>query len=140
MTPPARRDHSDHVVWCQPTDGGAPFPVYVFGGDTDMATDGWVALTSMDRPEIVRTTLTDEEYRAYDSGGDACARRINTLLDREDLYYAEFLRYERGAAPGGDHAVYRRPGDPDTEGAATRRVTVRDSVREGGTVLDLPGP
>lgn len=57
----------DTILWLKSQTTGKRFPVVVFSADTDMVTEGWVALTSIERPEIVVTQMTAEEYQ---SGGE----------------------------------------------------------------------
>jgi len=68
---------------------GRYFHTVEFSGDTDMATAGWVSLTSMEKTEIVVTTMTAEEYQGSADGSDTGylmnERRMNAVLKRSDL-------------------------------------------------------
>lgn len=48
----------DTIVWLQSDTSAEQFPIVEFSADTDMATLGWVSLTSTDQPEIVVTQVT----------------------------------------------------------------------------------
>ncbi len=65
------------------------FHTVLFSADTDMATSGWISLTSIEKPEIVVTTMTDEEYQGSADGGETGylmnERRMNSFLERSDL-------------------------------------------------------
>ena len=47
----------DTILWLQSQATSKRFPIVQFSGDTDMVTQGWVSLTSIERPEIVVTRL-----------------------------------------------------------------------------------
>ncbi|WP_293266081.1 hypothetical protein [Oryzomicrobium sp.] len=64
------------------------FPTVQFSGDTDMVTDGWLSLTSVNQLEIVITQATADEYRAIAQDNDGYLKvehRINAALGRIDL-------------------------------------------------------
>jgi hypothetical protein len=60
-----------------------------------MATQGWVALTSVEKNEVVVTQLTAEEFRATardTSGYLQAEKRINAELGGDDLRCPWFVR------------------------------------------------
>lgn len=78
----------DAILWLQSEATGRRFPVAQFSGDTDMTTDGWLSLTSINCNEIVVALMTAEEYWATAKGTAAYSeveRRINASLQRDDL-------------------------------------------------------
>ncbi|WP_175821932.1 hypothetical protein [Burkholderia sp. BCC0419] len=78
----------DAIVWLQSNISAKQFPIVEFSADTDMATMGWVSLTSTDRPEIVVTQVTADEFHAIAEGTDgylAVEHRVNAALKRSDL-------------------------------------------------------
>jgi hypothetical protein len=92
----------DTILWLKSQTTGKRFPVVVFSADTDMVTEGWVALTSIERPEIVVTQMTAEEYQ---SGGEPSGylqveTRVNGVLGRSDLKCSWLVRVEETGPSG----------------------------------------
>ncbi len=83
-----------YVIWLKSRRTGRLFPSIVFSGDTDMATEGFIALTSTERVEIVVTEMTGPEWNDQENGDKACARRVNQALGRTDLRAVRLLRAE----------------------------------------------
>lgn len=78
----------DTVLWLESQTTSRHFPVALFSADTDMATDGWLSLTSIDQPFIVITRATQDEHFRVPQSTDGylrAERRINTALGRTDL-------------------------------------------------------
>ncbi len=78
----------DSILWLKSEKTGKPFPVVQFSADTDMATTGWVSLTSPLHHDLVVTTLTADEFNKTlkDSSGYLLLEaRVNTILNRKDL-------------------------------------------------------
>jgi hypothetical protein len=87
----------DTILWLQAGPSGTRFPTVQFSADTDMATAGWVALTSLSRHEIVVTQMTAEEFRST-TGFVDLENRVNALLGRDDLRFPALVGSE-GQAP-----------------------------------------
>lgn len=67
---------------------GKKFPTVQFSADTDVATAGWVSLTSRVNHDLVVTTMTDDEFNqaTKDAGGYLMLEeRVNHALKRTDL-------------------------------------------------------
>jgi hypothetical protein len=78
----------DAILWLRSKKTGKTFPVVQFSADTDMATAGWISLTSPVHHDLVVTTLTDDEFNKTleDSGGFLLLEeRVNKILNRTDL-------------------------------------------------------
>ena len=93
----------DTILWLKSESTGKEFPVVLFSADTDMATAGWVALTSVEKYEVVVTELTVEEYRATANGSSGylqVEKRINAALGRADLKCPWFARAEESGFSG----------------------------------------
>ncbi|RXS95035.1 hypothetical protein [Silvibacterium dinghuense] len=85
------------------------FPSFEFSGDTDMATDGFVAATSMDTDAVALGVATVEEYRAgYSSGQHLFAARVRQKLDL-NMVAIDFVRYEdhRPSSPGRSFQLFQ---------------------------------
>lgn len=79
----------------------AGFPTFVFSGDTDMATDGLVAVTAVDTGALVLGAATDEEYRAgYLVSRRLLAERVSRELDHF-MVAVDVARYEPHASQAG---------------------------------------
>ncbi|MDB5987172.1 MAG: hypothetical protein JWR16_2225 [Nevskia sp.] len=108
----------DTILWLKSESTGKQFPAVLFSADTDMVTAGWVALTSLEKQEIVVTELTPDEYRATANGSSGylqVEKRINAALGRADLKCPWFVRAE-GSGPSGKglsfqefRKIYRPP-------------------------------
>ena len=108
---------------------GRRFQSAMFSGDTDMVTDGWIALSSIDRREIVITMVTSEEHQAPD-GFSQCETRVNAELGRADLRAVWLTRaeargdlYYRDIFVGGDDA------------RLVSKMSVREFEQSGGKIL-----
>ena len=101
----------DTIVWLQSDTSAEQFPIVEFSADTDMATLGWVSLTSTDQPEIVVTQVTAEEFRAIAKGTDgylAVEHRVNAALKRLDLKCSWLVRVDDGPnVAGGSFQMFR---------------------------------
>lgn len=129
------------------------FPIVEFSADTDMATLGWVSLTSTDRPEIVVTQVTAEEFRAIADGTDgypAVEHRVNAALKRSDLKCSWLARVEEVTPSVKEFSVqefrkaYRRPKmsfrdilHGDSLAQEVSRTTRSEFERNGGKVIIL---
>ncbi|WP_325088251.1 hypothetical protein [Burkholderia contaminans] len=143
----------DTIVWLQSNTSAEQFPIVEFSADTDMATMGWVSLTSTDRPEIVVTQVTAEEFRAIADGTDGylvVERRVNAALKRSDLKCSWLARVEEvGSSDAGGafqvfQEVYRAPKVPfrdilhsDSVAQEVSRTTRSEFERNGGKVIVL---
>lgn len=78
----------DSILWLKSQTTGKQFPVVQFSADTDVATAGWVSLTSPINHDLVVTTMTDDEFNKSidDSSGYLLLEaRVNKAFDRTDL-------------------------------------------------------
>ena len=119
----------------------------MFSGDTDMVTDGWVSLTSIDRPEIVITEVTSDEHNVPD-GLLRCEGRINSELARSDLRIVwlsrvvdrttsqpgmSFQEFQRAYIP--PQCFYRDIFDPHGEATVIREESLDSFRSSGGRVI-----
>lgn len=72
----------DDIYWYYSPKERRAYPIYIFGGDTDMATEGKVSLTSLERNEVVLTLLAESEGPL---DYDLIEARVNARLGRKDL-------------------------------------------------------
>lgn len=94
-----------------------------------MATDGWVSLTSIDRTEIVITTVTAEEHQTGD-GLIRCESRINSDMARSDLR----LVWVERAGNRGD-LYYRDIYTPKGDAELVSKMSVEEFQRSGGKMI-----
>lgn len=87
------------ILWCRSLSTGREFPVAQLSADTDTATNDLVSLTSTEKPEILVTTLTANEYKSGNEGLLNCEARINKELGRSDLRVAFLVRTEEMSPP-----------------------------------------
>ncbi|WP_107313130.1 hypothetical protein [Burkholderia metallica] len=143
----------DTIVWLQSNASAEQFPIVEFSADTDMATMGWVSLTSTDRPEIVVTQVTAEEFRAIADGTDgylAVEHRVNATLRRSDLKCSWLARVEEvGSSDAGRsfqmfREAYRPPKvlfrdilHSDSLAQEVSRTTRSEFEHNGGKVIVL---
>ncbi|WP_175049374.1 hypothetical protein [Paraburkholderia sediminicola] len=143
----------DTIVWLQSNTSAKQFPIVEFSADTDMATLGWVSLTSTDRPEIVVTQVTGEEFRAIADGTDgymAVEHRVNAALKRSDFKCSWLARVEEVTPSGKGFSFqvfregYRRPRMSfrdilhcDSLAQEVSRTTRSEFERNGGKVINL---
>ncbi|KAG8152818.1 hypothetical protein [Burkholderia catarinensis] len=143
----------DTILWLQSNTSAKQFPIVEFCADTDMATLGWVSLTSTDRPEIVVTQVTAEEFRAIANGPDgylAVERRVNAALKRSDLKCSWLARVEevtptaKGLSFQEFRKAYQPPKlsfrdilHPDSLAREVSRTTRSEFERNGGKVVIL---
>ena len=143
------------ILWLRSEKTGKKFPVVQFSADTDMATNGWVSLTSGVNHDLVVTTLTDAEFNktSEDSSGYLLLEaRVNKILNRTDLLSSwvaavvepsydvdittlSFQQFRRIA----EQPQLRYRDIYSAEGLATieAEVSRRDFEREGGKLLVL---
>jgi len=136
------------ILWCRSSQTGKEFPIVQFSGDTDMATDGLVSLTSTSKPEVFVTTVTAEEYNADKKGTLKCEERVNRELSRIDLRVNFHVRIESASPPTGTSfqefrklfkppmLFYRDIFSESGEAAVVKEETV-DSFRSSGGVLHV---
>ncbi|WP_412025758.1 hypothetical protein [Burkholderia cepacia] len=143
----------DTIVWLQSNTSAKQFPIVQFTADTDMATLGWVSLTSTERPEIVVVQVTAEEFRAIADGTDgylAVEHRVNAALKRSDLKCSWLARVEEVTPSVKDSSfqafreAYRRPKvsfrdilHRDSLAQEVSRTTRAEFERNGGKVIIL---
>lgn len=141
----------DEILWLESEATRKRFPVAQFSGDTDMATDGWVSLTSICCNEIVVTLMTAEEYSATAQDAEAYSEvehRINTSLRRDDLRVAwmhqvtdqnrglaghsfqDFCRASRSAS-----ILYRDIFSPGALAKVVARVSLSEFESSGGRLV-----
>jgi hypothetical protein len=108
---------------------GRYFSSVIFSGDTDMETDGWVALTSIDRPEVVITEVSQDEHQAAD-GLLRCEQRVNSALARSDLRVVWFKRAgNRSETPR--RLFYRDIFDSEGDAELLSEISIEDFERSG---------
>ena len=135
------------ISWLRSLETGREFPLLVFRGDVDFATSGLASLTSVDYPEVVAISLTDEEFNSNDNS--ACEKRVNSELSRDDLRMTRFLRsVDTFKAPAGisfqEYAKLATPPRlfysdiliPNGEAEFVRDESLDDFVNGGGIILD----
>lgn len=143
------------ILWLTSESTGKRFPIARFSGDTDMATTGWVSLTSVANHDVVVTTMTDAELRdtmTDCSGYLRLEARVNALLARTDLVccwltavveptydvdvatlsFQDFRKLHK--AP---QLFYRDIYRPDSRASVEREVSRRAFERQGGKVLSI---
>lgn len=137
----------DTIVWLA-NPAGKLFPIVRFTGDTDMVTEGWVSLTSTERPEVVVTQATAEEWNSLEStGASQIEARINRQLGRNDLRYVRLMRVEDQGNPKGvsfqefrkaykpPKLLYQDIYSPTSQASEVSQTTRADFERGGGKVL-----
>lgn len=78
----------DSILWLKSEKTGKKFPAVQFSADTDMATTGWVSLTSPINHDLVVATMTDDEFNHATEGSSGyllLEARVNMALERTDL-------------------------------------------------------
>lgn len=78
----------DSILWLKSEKTGKKFPVVQFSADTDMATTGWVSLTSPIKHDLVVTRMTGDEFsKTVEDSNDyrPLEARVNVALNRTDL-------------------------------------------------------
>jgi hypothetical protein len=108
---------------------GRHFYSVVFSGDTDMVTDSWISLPSIEYREIIVTTVTPEEHQAA-NGFLRCERRVNTELRRSDLRAVWLQRVGSGGV-----LFYRDIFASRGEAAVVAEMPVAEFEREGGKII-----
>ena len=131
------------ITWLQSKQTSRRFPIAVLVGDTDSTTAGWVALTSVQRPEVVLVRLNPGE-----SDADA-ASRANRTLQRVDLRSVNLKGIsDRTSARGQSFQEFRRIYEPPKvtysdiyaphgDAEPTESVTAESFVQGGGIVSQL---
>lgn len=92
----------DTILWLQSQATSRRFPIVQFSGDTDMVTNRWVSLTSVEHLEIVVTQATADEYHAIAKGDDGylqIERRVNAALWRTDFKCSWLVGVEEASKP-----------------------------------------
>ena len=101
-----------------------------------MATAGKVSLTSLERDEVVITTMTGDEWNnAWSFGTDQCEARINALLGRQDLRIMRFRKIQVGSS---DIARFDPLDihDPANPAERRRRQKVSSFLKRGGRITE----
>lgn len=121
----------DSIFWYYSPKAQRTYPVYVFGGDTDMATEGKLSLTSLVCEEVVVTMAAVGEWP---DNWERIDERVNRSLGRDD-FRSQRLRPARDGRPG-----WCEPVDiHDSAGTARfrREQRVADFLRRGGRVIEV---
>jgi hypothetical protein len=132
------------IVWCRSLSTGKEFPLASFSGDTDMETDGWASVTSIDRPEVIVTRTVSAEFRGDEPAQRHLQERLNGALGRTDLRAPHLVRVREnteltGASFQEFRKHYHRPtlfyfdvivGSGEAE--AVREVSVEEFRSSGG--------
>lgn len=145
----------DSILWMRSEKTGKKFPTVQFSTDTDMATTGWVSLTSPLNHDLVVTTMTDDEFNQTTedvSGYLILEARVNKALKRTDLVCTwlaqvvqpsydvdiatlSFQDYRKIAkAP---RALYRDIYSDEGYATVKTEVSRQEFERKGGTFLVL---
>jgi hypothetical protein len=143
----------DSILWLESQATKKRFPIVRFSGDTDMVTAGWVSLTSVERPEIVVTQLSAEEYRLTDKDSERdlqVEHRVNKALNRSDLRCSWLVRAEEvgPSAKGLSFQEFRKVYQPPklffrdilSEGSLAEEVgcvSLAEFERSGGNLMVL---
>jgi hypothetical protein len=142
----------DTILWLQSSEDEKPFPIVQFTADTDMATDGWVSLTSTEQPEIIVTQLTGEEYRATFEGTQGylqVERRANHALGRSDLKCSWLVCVEQPEQTGKSSSfmafykdrvpklLYRNIFRNDTLAEVVSKISLSEFEQGGGKLMVL---
>ena len=91
-----RRKVEGYVLTLRCGDCAWDFPHAVFSGDTDMATNGLISLTSAERKELVFGEMTNEEFKLGEvEGANAACIRISTAPVRTDLRTIRIVGWEK---------------------------------------------
>ena len=145
----------DTILWLRSEKTGKKFPAVQFSADTDMATTGWVSLTSPVHHDIVVTTLTGDEFdkTLEDSSGYLLLEaRVNKILNRKDMLCSwlasvaepshdvdiaalSFQNFRKIAKQA--RLLYRDIYSADGLAAIETEVSRRDFERKGGKLLVL---
>ena len=132
------------IFWCRSLSTGKEFPLASFSGDTDMETDGWASVTSIDRPEVIVTRVASAELKGDEAAQHHLQQRLNAALGRTDLRASHLVRVRRNSeAVGISFQVFREQYAPPTlyffdviagagEAEAVREVSVEDFRLSGG--------
>lgn len=143
----------DSILWMKSEKTGKKFPAVQFAADTDMATAGWVSLTSRVNHDLVVTTMTDDEFNqtaADASGYQIVEARVNQALKRTDLVCTwlahvvepsydvdiatlSFQDYRKIAKP--PRLLYRDIYSDDGYATVETEVSRQEFERKGGTFL-----
>ena len=125
----------DTILWLQSSEDEKPFPIVQFTANTDMATDGWVSLTSTEHPEALRFTkkpVTIVASQWFKSGDHPAVRDIT---DSDDLFFtgmggATLVEREKfgviGTLESPNHLV--TPGDWIITGVAGEMYPCKDEI------------
>jgi hypothetical protein len=143
----------DTILWVQSQTTAKQFPIVQFSGDTDMVTDGWLSLTSVNQPEVVVTQATADEYRAIAKGNDGYLKvqhRVNAALGRTDLRCSWLVGIEEVAktAQGTSFQEFRKSYKPpklqfndifaqSSVATETSRTSRSEFERDGGKLVVL---
>lgn len=141
------------VIWVRSLTTAKEFPVAQFSGDTDMATDGFVSFTSIERPELILARLTSEEWSLQlPRGALAAEQRLNAELGRADLRACWLVRVEEAAAPSAatfqefrrsyipPATIHRDIYSPDGEAKVVREESAAEFLASGGAIFQQEGP
>ena len=139
------------IVCARSEISGKVFPVALLSGDTDMATAGWLALSSTTENVAVLAYLTASEWKAAQDGSAGYAaveKRVNQALARSDLKCCEFLGVQGAASPrpGQPFQAFRREYQPPKlrfkdlmlstgEAVEVSRLSVGEFKQAGGQLL-----
>ena len=143
----------DLILWMKSEKTGKKFPTVQFSADTDVATAGWVSLTSRVNHDLVVTTMTDYELNQTTkdaSGYQIVEARVNRALKRTDLVCTwlaqvvepsydvdiatlSFQDYRKIAKP--PRLLYRDIYSDDGYATVETEVSRREFERKGGTFL-----
>jgi hypothetical protein len=119
----------------------------IFSGDTDMATDGLLCLTSIRNNELVVAEAEGQELA--DPTGSGFARRVNGALGRDDLRFIRLIEVVQNTATSGQSfQAFRETYQPPRlrfscprcgSGSAdvVREMSPKQFLLEGGRITTL---
>jgi hypothetical protein len=139
-------EYPGHVEWL--SDGVREFPNFVFSADTDMATNGFLSLTSTSENQIFLASVNNQEYSGGEIGVAAAVERISSMLGRSDLATVSIARIEESSskAPiGADFqeflktyknpvVIYKSIFKEGLEAKVLRRQEPSEFISEGGRI------
>lgn len=128
----------DRIYWFYSRKAKRAYPVYVFGGDTDMATQGKGSLTSLERDEVVITTMTGDEWNDSARFGivDQFEDRINACLGRQDLRCRRLRKLQGTLYDLESLDIY----DPKQPAEQRGKERIASFLRRGGRITGVGEP
>jgi hypothetical protein len=136
---------SIYELFCSTCD--TKIPLFIFSGDTDMATDGLVSAGSNSENTVAIVEVLSDEYTLNGYAFDKIGKRFSMLFGRDDFHFVQFLRAEDVEIPnttsfGEFRAHYKPPiavfSCPCCAGGEMRAVKISEARKfqeAGGQIL-----